>query len=326
MARGYGFESWADLRRYVEAQSASYIDREARVLEWLKLVYPGDVSGTFSRANPRVAFRILTENPDLVAGDPYLGCAIGDEDLLRHATHADPAWIDRPGGLLKLPPLLALTHSSLVQLPELRDRLHRSARYLLSVGAKPNQSIGNRWSPASLNEPDDEHPLSALYGAAGLNHDPELTRLLLEAGADPNDGESLYHSLENLACTRLLLEHGARIDGTNAFYRVFDFDNLAALELLLQHGANPNEPARNPPLTDWGSPLLWAIKRRRSRRHIEALLRAGADPSARTPSGIGSYSLAMQLGLEDVADLLRERGRAEALSVEEQFIAACALR
>jgi len=43
------------------------------------------------------------------------------------------------------------------------------------------------------------------------NHDPGLTKLLLDAGADPNDDESLYHSLENLACTRLLLEHAQHV-------------------------------------------------------------------------------------------------------------------
>ena len=88
---------------------------------------------------------------------------------------------------------------------------------------------------------------------------PTLTRLLLEAGADPNDGESLYHSLENPACTRLLLEHGARIAESNAIYRAMDLDDDTALKLLLAHGGDPNEPARNPPLTDWGSPLAWAI-------------------------------------------------------------------
>jgi hypothetical protein len=177
-----------------------------------------------------------------------------------------------------------------------------------------------------LSKPDDDHPLSALYGAVGKNRDVELTKMLLDAEADPNDGESLYHSLydslESVDCTRVLLENGARFESTNALYRVLDFDNLAALELLLRHGADPNWPARNPPLTDWGSPLLWAIKRRRSRRHVEALLKAGADPSARTPSGIGAYSLA-QLGLDDMAELLRENGAAEPISEEELFIAAC---
>src|SRR6267142_6960169 len=128
VARDYGFASWADLRRYVEAQSASSGDHAARVLHWLKLVYSGDVNGTAERANPRVAVRMLAESPDLAAGSPYLACAIGDEDALRQATQADPAWVDRPGGPLKLPPLAAITHSSLLQVPEFRERLHRGAR------------------------------------------------------------------------------------------------------------------------------------------------------------------------------------------------------
>jgi hypothetical protein len=61
--------------------------------------------------------------------------------------------------------------------------------------------------------------------------------------------------LENLECTRLLLAHNARIERTNALYRALDLENAAALELLLGHGVDANEPARNPPLTDWGSPL-----------------------------------------------------------------------
>jgi ankyrin repeat protein len=325
VARSYGFASWADLRSYVEVQSASRNDHAARVLHWLRLVYSGDVDGRgIDRANPRIAARVLVESPDVAAGSPYLACAFGDEDALRVATKADLAWVNQPGGPLRLPPLVAVTHSSLCQVPEFRERLHRCARFLLSAGADPNQRIGLRWPPASVSAPDDDQPLSALYGAAGRNHDSELTKLLLDAGADPNDGESLYHSLENPACTRLLLEHGARIDGSNALYRVFDFDNVAALELLLQHGADPNEPARNPPLTDWGSPLLWAIRRRRSRQHVEALLKAGADPTAKTPTGVSAYRLALQFGLGEVAELLREKDAAEPISEEDRFIAACA--
>ncbi len=328
VAREYGFASWTDLRSYVEAQSASHADRAGRVLHWLKRVYSGEVAGGVGLENPRVAARMLLESPDLVTGNPYLACAVGDEGALRLATEADPAWVNRPGGPLQLPPLLAITHSSLLQIPEFRERIRRSAKFLLSAGADPNQRIGNRWPPGSLSKPDDDHLLSALYGSAGKNRDAELTKMLLDAGADPNDGESLYHSLDpspdSVACTRVLLENGARFDDTIAIYRALDFDNIAALELLLRHGADPNWPARNPPLTDWGSPLLWAIRRRRSRRHIEALLKAGADPSARTPSGVSAYSLALQFGLGEVAELLRESGAAEPISEEEQFIAACA--
>jgi hypothetical protein len=197
VARSCGFASWADLRSYVEVRSASRDDHAGRALRWLRLVYSGDVDGRgIDRANPRVAARVLAESPDLAAGNPYLACAIGDETALRQATKADPDWVNRPGGPLRLPPLVAVTHSSLCQVPEFRERLHQCASFLLSVGADANQRIGLRWPPASVSAADDDHPLSALFGAAGKNHDLELTKILLQAGADPNDNESLYHSLE----------------------------------------------------------------------------------------------------------------------------------
>lgn len=324
IAREHGFASWLDLRRYVEAQPATGSEASSRVLRWLQLVYFADVDGTSNRANPRVAARMLAENPDIVAGDPYLACAIGDVAALRAATARDRQWLTHPGGPLQLPPLVAVTHSSLLQLPEFRMGLHDSARFLIEAGADPNQPIGSRWPPGSLSEPDDSNPLSALYGAVGPNHDAELARLLLDAGANPNDGESLYHSLEHpSACIRLLLEAGARVSGTNAMYHVLDFDNVAALQLLLRYGGDPNEPARNTPITEWGSPLLWAIRRRRSLRCIEVLLDAGANPQAVTPTGVNAHRLALQFGLSDVADLLGKVTPPEPMTMDDLFVAAC---
>ena len=323
IAREQGFASWPDLKRYVEVQTAARSERSARALHWAQLLYSGDVSGTVNRANPRVALRMLADDPELVADDPYLACAIGNESALRQASEADPSWINRPGGPLRLPPLFAVVHSSLLRVEEFRARLHRCAQRLIAAGADVNQHIFSRWPPGSLDKPDQRYPLSTLYGAAGGNHDTALTRLLLEAGANPNDGESLYHSLENPACTRLLLEHGARIAGSNAIYRAIDLDDDTALKLLLQHGGDPNEPARNAPLTDWGSPLAWAIYRRRP-RHASALLEAGADTSQPTADGVSPYRLALQFGLSDIAALLRPQTDAADISDEERFIAACA--
>ena len=195
---------------------------------------------------------------------------------------------------------------------------------LLAAGADPNGSIGNRFPPASLAAPDAANQLSALYGAAGVNRDPALTTLLLEAGSNPNDNESLYHSLENPDCTRLLLQHGARVTGTNALGRALDMPDPAALRLLLAHGGDANELGRGAIARSWGSPLLRAVAVRRSAVHVQALLDAGADPVARTPAGMSAYCLAMQTGLLDAAKLLEAAGAAEALSLPEQFVAACA--
>jgi ankyrin repeat protein len=324
VAREYGFASWADLQGFVLARRSQAEDPAKSILYWLRLVYAGDIAGGTNRARPSVALRLLEESPGLLGDDPSLACAVGNEVLLRRAIERDPGWVHQAGGPLALPPLVAVTHSSLMQLPDFRERLRACAKLLLDAGADPDQAVGNRWPPSSLDAPSDTDLLSALYGAAGQNRDPELTRLLLDAGANPNDGESLYHSLENPACTRLLLNAGARIAGTNALCRVLDLDDVEALRLLLAHGGNANEPPMGPLASGWGSPLLWAIRRRRSPAHIEALLAAGADPSATTSDGTSAYTVALRFGLPEVARLLHEAGGDAPLSVDEAFVAACA--
>ncbi len=129
--------------------------------------------------------RILADDPDLIAGDPYLACAIGDERALRQATQADPAWVNPSGGPLRLPPLFAVAHSSLLRVEEFRERLHRCAALLIAAGADVNQHIHSRWPPGSLSEPDQRYPLSTLYGAAGSNHDPALDEIAARSRREP---------------------------------------------------------------------------------------------------------------------------------------------
>ncbi|ANB18833.1 ankyrin repeat domain-containing protein [Dokdonella koreensis] len=318
IAREYGFPSWNELRDYVAWQRLRTQDRAATVRHWLGLVYAGDVTGDLFGARPRLAARVLAEQPDLADGDASLACAVGDEAAVRAAIAADPGWVHRPGGPLNLPPLVAVTHSALLRLDGFAERLRRCARLLLEAGAPPDQSIGNRWPPHSVDQPGDDR-LSALYGAAGQAHDLALTRLLLERGADPNDGESLYHAVQSPACIRLLLEHGARPAGTNALAHAIVQANLASVQLLLAHGADPNEVTAQDT-----TPLIAALRARCPVAVIQALLDAGADVHAATPEGQGTYVYALSLGLTDVAQVLENAGADAALTDEDAFVAACA--
>jgi ankyrin repeat protein len=311
IAREYDLPSWQALKNHVDWRNARLSkDRKDVVPLWLHLVYGHQEDN----AQPLQAARALEEDPDLVQGDLFLACAIGDEETVKRAIAADPAAVNRtrrdwqcPGckDWLDMPPLVAVTQSSLFGLPQYRDRLARCARLLLDAGADPNQSWKHGGGP----------PLSALYGAAGKAHDPEVTKLLLDAGANPNDGESLYHAIESpsLECVRLLLEAGARTKEANAICHMLDKSDLEGLQLILQYA--PGVEDRE---------LLWAIRRARDRAHVEALLKAGANPHAKTQEGISAFRFAMQMGLPEVADALRAAGAGEDLTAPEQFVAACA--
>src|SRR5690349_21046926 len=229
IAREHGLPTWNALKDEVEMRRARAQDVPALQRHWLGLVYGGDVAGGAVRQRPELAARLLSENPALTGDDPYLACAVGEVGRVRRAIESDAAWVNKPGGVLHIPPLIAVTHSCLVKLPATRAGVLQCLRLLLENGADPNQHYFNRWPPHSPEKPGDER-LSALYGAAGKIHDLETTRILLAAGADGNDGESLYHSCDDpdptLPCTRALLEAGTRVEGSNALAKILDVDNL----------------------------------------------------------------------------------------------------
>src|SRR5918912_4044441 len=179
---------------------------------------PIDLAEEFLRAatskRRERADRLLAARPELER-DPWVALALG------RGWDGDP---NEPGGPLGWAPGLYVSHSAYGPAGLLRELLER--------GADPNAVFVN------------EHgPMSAVYGAAGVVHEPEMTRLLLEAGADPNDNESVYHSCEaeSPECLRLLLEHGAVAPGTYALAHALDYERPEHLRLLFEHGADPNE-------------------------------------------------------------------------------------
>lgn len=99
---------------------------------------------------------------------------------------------------------------------------------------------------------------------------------LLAAGANPNDNESLYHSVEHASteCTSLLLDQGATISGTNAVHNAIGVGNIAAVRLFLKHGVSVDERiAAQRSMTL----LQWAIECNADRELLELLISAGAD-------------------------------------------------
>src|SRR2546422_360892 len=95
---------------------------------------------------------------------------------------------------------------------------------------------------------------SALYGAAGVAHHAELTRLLLERDADPNDEEVPYHAPEthDNAALKVLVESGKlNADSLGMMLlRKTDWHDYEGIKWLLGRGVDPNRRTR------WGKTAL----------------------------------------------------------------------
>jgi ankyrin repeat protein len=165
--------------------------------------------------------------------------------------------------------------------------------------------------------------MSALYGAAGVKHDPELTRSLLEAGANPDDGESLYHAAyaDSPECVRILLEHGATLTGTNALPAAIDADHVEHVRLMLEATDEPNECelAAHAVRRGCGPEMIELLA-----QHDVDLDRRGGetwrgDVPLRTP-----YQHAVLRGQTDLADLLARLGASTELDPGDAWVAQLA--
>ncbi len=308
IAREYGFASWSQLKAHVDAPAAPLADAGALLRHWQLLAF----GAGYQSARPELAARMLHDHPALLEGKPALACAVGDVSSVRKMIARDAQWVRTPSSATLMSPLLCACFSGLIRLPGFAQGIRDCAALLLAAGADVHDTTVDPTFPGD--------PLSALYGAAGRNHDAPLTRMLLDAGADPDDGESLYHAAEaaDPACVRLLLEAGARIQGTNALPRSLDFERPQTVRLLLAHGGDPNEQAAV------GNPLTHAIRRRRSPEVVRALLEVGADPSSCDAHGTSAHRLALRMGMAEVAELLLRAGASVMSDPREDFVAACA--
>jgi ankyrin repeat protein len=194
------------------------------------------------------------------------------------------------------------------------------ADFLLARGADVNGAV-----PAYVGS---DHMLSTLYFAVGHADNMPLAKWLLEHGADPNDGESLYHSTElgHHEGLRLLLAHGADPKGTNALLRAMDFHDIEAVKMLMEAGAEVDEfngehvggrtamgRARDAP----GGAAAGAGRNGGASARCRGLGHTEFE-------GVTPYSMARVYGNRDLARLLEARGAATGLNREETLLARAA--
>jgi hypothetical protein len=229
---------------------------------------------------------------DSVARDPWA-----------RLTHGD-GWegdASTPGGPKGWAPLLYVTHSVFGSAS--------LAGELLKGGADPDVTFTNEYGE-----------MSALYGAAGVLHDPVLTRLLLEADANPDDGESVYHATEapRPDCLRALLEYGATAEPIMLAHALDD-ERPEHVRLLLDYGVDATEL------------LPHAVRRGRGPDTIRLLADSGAELEHRSgetwrrPERLRTaYQHAVLRNRPDVAMTLEELGARTDVDFDDLAVAAIA--
>jgi len=184
---------------------------------------------------------------------------------------------------------------------------------------------------ASIPFDDGEHQgqISALFFACVGNH-LDIVRLLLDRGANPNDGESVFHAAElNLReCLEILQAHGADVSNACAPYGNTPLFFLAGYHggtekaataalgsrWLLEHGADPNVTSGKENAT----PLHLAAQNGR-RDLVTMFLEHGADPAMKRADGRTAFALAVRGGHAEIEEMLPP----SELSSIDRLIGAC---
>jgi ankyrin repeat protein len=268
--------------------------------------------GTLERAEA-----LLAAHPELAAQDIHTAAILGDDDGVRRFIERDPADATAKSGPFGWDALTHLCFSRYLRLDPARSAgFVRAATALLDAGASANTGF---WEKDHQPQPEWE---SVLYGAAGVAHHAELTRLLLERGADPNDIETVYHSPETYdnAALRILVNTGKLTAESLALMliRKHDWHDYEGAKFLLEHGADPNLEWRH-----GRRAIQHAIVRDNALAIIELLLDHGADPT-KGEDGASAVAMAARRGRADLLTSFERRGIPVALQGADRLVAACA--
>ena len=322
IAREHGFENWARFAEHIqtlllEGTVDSLEDPIASFIE--AACVPRDAwhsSGTVEHAE-----LILARYPHVAQANIYTAAILADEAGVRTFLSGDSKLATATGGPYGWDALTHLCFSRYLRIDRGRSQgFVRTAKALLEAGASAN--VG--WYERSFQPGGEPEFESAIYGAAGIAHHPGLTQLLLDYGADPNDGETPYHVPESYDNTvmKILLDSNKLSERsvTWMLVRKADWHDLEGMRMTLQYGANPNAIPR------WGNNALQhSVQRDNHLAMIELLLDHGADPALKNGrDGKTAVGMAVHRGRADVLSLLERRGLELGLSGADVLIGACA--
>lgn len=320
VAREHGFESWPKFSRHIEqivlARTVAAITNPVSAfIEAACAPRDGHKSGTLEQAE------LIRQRYPNVGADFYAAAILGDESTIRRELVGNTALSIAPGGPYRWDALTYLCFSRYLRVDRNRaSSFVATARALLEAGANANTG----WYE-TIDHPNPRPVLeSAIYGAAGIAQHAELTRLLLEHGADPNDEETPYHVPEttNNEVLQVLLDSKRlnEVSLCTLLLRKSDWHDLDGLRLVLQHGANPNT------MTRWGHAALHqALRRDNDLTMIEILLDYGADPALLNRDGQSAAMIAARRGRGDVLKAFESRGIPATLTGVDRVIGACAV-
>ena len=292
VAADLGFPSWPALVAHAEAATGDRAERRARLL----------TAALNGRAD--VAERLLAHDPALADGDLGAALVLGDADVVAADLARDRTLVgtEVPGAGRR--PLSCACHSAFLRPDSPRaPGVRRVIELLLDHGADPNETFDIEYGA-----------LPVLYGAAGVAHDPEATRLLLDRGANPDDNESVYHAVEadDLTCLELLLERGATVRGTNALGNAIAMHDARKVRVLLERGdLRPSDP-------DLRDALLYA----REPAVVDLLIAHGAALDARGRDGRTPASNAARFRSPEVLRRLQAAGAALEVDPAAEWIGA----
>lgn len=318
IAREYGFPSWSKLVAHVEEVRA----RQGITQQIADEFVSAAVHGNINRLR-----RLLALYPGLPSYSPATKLVWGDNEGVQKLAQ-DPEFITTKLGPENWAPLEYVCYSHLFAVdPSRYEALEETAKTLIEDGADPDTY--HAW------EGDPDARLSVLYGACGETGHAGIAKLLLEHGANPNDGESVYHAAQfnRREILDLLLRHGCDIshkdshwNNTPLFFicghRPTDGPYQTAVkgvEWLLQNGADPNVSCYKNEAR-----ALHAACNSNATELVELLLAYGADPTVQRTDGKTPYDLAMIGGSAKAAAAIAAKGGAHDLSPIDSFLAACA--